>query len=892
MVKSKSMIWLVAWALLLVVSPASLAWEITRFKIYYASPIDSSRWYDQENVLREATNYRAQPIDQKIIQEMEAFLQETAELYSSMGFADPVKSGHLDSVVEIEGGVKAIRVYLYPTTNGPGGWYSSGKPEALPRTSRKVININSLTYTDSKSLADANYQTLAHELVHAIQAASKSCQANKCPNQLWFKEGSADALGYYASKQLRQLQFKEQLKDNRFIKVYGARPYWVGLNNPADSVDESYATSSFWTYLAELAYAAEHGKIHTHATPEEEASFRYLADFYNTEYPYGKGADAEITWVNHLIQKHPHLSGDLPTLYAQFVSVFANHINTRVGPLGLVPEQTEREPRWLKRLFTECPTAGPVGDFLPGSVSLHMFSKAARCAQVDIKGSTGKTLRIQAQNSDQSLLAQLRIGLLDGSYVSAPIIAKELTGNGEHIAYWDFPIVSDGKMTLIISNMAKEPANTKRFTQKYLLLVDQFNHNLGGTSTQTQPAKQSPSTAPKSTVPQNNTAKKSTRQRVREHIQQAIADPLNHLAPITKAERRNYQDNTPCGSDSLWQKKCNSKLKLTLALSPLSQRLQMLDAQTFALPTMTEGQIGVDHMGNAIDANYLRAAMQTEQYLETIDGSKITIELPRIDYGFTGTIDNAMIRVSNGNNIHHPYESHGPTIDMGLRKIHRPPNGQVVIEEYQPTVIRGSFTAALVDVKDPGSDDDPKVAKNISGQFLIPAPWRGDESYEFNQEHFKYSLQQKMLQVVPFGTQGVEQAITEMGGPPVALCESGYSDAEIASMGFLQTCEQVMDIINNQIDEMCSCACDKEPIESQLDYCPTACEQQWQMCAANAAGSNEPTIPDDLEAQVQLYQQYLSSKNVPENLRHRMVDAFRKAPQFQRKMMLEEYANE
>jgi len=117
---------------------------------------------------------------------------------------------------------------------------------------------------------------------------------------------------------------------------------------------------------------------------------------------------------------------------------------------------------------------------------------------------------------------------------------------------------------------------------------------------------------------------------------------------------------------------------------------------------------------------------------DAVDGSSITLVIPLIDYGFTGSFRNAAISMNRAFKDQHNslYQAIGPRDSLPGAGQEFPLSGTVTIEEYTPWVLRGSFSAQMVDMAQ--SDltvDDPvlTVIHALSGRFNVIGPWRGDD---------------------------------------------------------------------------------------------------------------------------------------------------------------------
>lgn len=126
----------------------------------------------------------------------------------------------------------------------------------------------------------------------------------------------------------------------------------------------------------------------------------------------------------------------------------------------------------------------------------------------------------------------------------------------------------------------------------------------------------------------------------------------------------------------------------------------------------------------------------------------------------------------------------------------------------------------------------------------------------------------------------MDEAIEQVGAPPHELCEAGFDENELLAMGFLQGCSTMATVAT--LAPACTCDCEEREAEERKNECGRICRKLWRECPLPAG-----SIPDDLEAQVAMYREYMTQKGVPENVQKGLLDAFSKAPEYQRRMMLE-----
>ena len=262
-----------------------------------------------------------------------------------------------------------------------------------------------------------------------------------------------------------------------------------------------------------------------------------------------------------------------------------------------------------------------------------------------------------------------------------------------------------------------------------------------------------------------------------------------------------------------------------------------------------------------------------------------------VDYGFTGGFDNAVIEVSKADDDRHGYKAFGPRVYEGRRPHSRPPNGQVTILEYSPTVLRGTFRAGLVDEANPGSDDAPTIATRIEGEFIITSAWQGDPDFALDKTATRDALIQNMLQQSPLGTDTMRELIRSSGAPPQALCDAGLDDGQLEALGFATGCGPASSSSGGAVSSPCSCDCDMRPEEEKKPACPLACRAAWAACpaAAPAALTANPQDAEQIETQAAWLEERLREKNIPGAVRTQILEMFRQSPALSRDLMLKQY---
>ncbi len=194
------------------------------------------------------------------------------------------------------------------------------------------------------------------------------------------------------------------------------------------------------------------------------------------------------------------------------------------------------------------------------------------------------------------------------------------------------------------------------------------------------------------------------------------------------------------------------------------------------------------------------------------DGTSITLVIPLIDYGYTGSFRNAAISMNRAGSKNQLgiYQAIGPADAIPGTEIEFPLSGTVIIEEYSPVVLRGSFSGAMVDASVADSlGDDPvlPVLVNLSGTFNVIAPWRGDS------------------RAVVRSSEDIERAVRQdlrtifKDAPAGATGEVSASEPEIAIPGWSQQAS---------VGQTCECSCNIA--DSAPQTCAQACEGTFKAC--------------------------------------------------------------
>lgn len=906
------------------------AWEITRFVAYEGPPVDApdrrKAWEAANDpsagvsLADQATGlvspgWRAQeegreqpdPDFKDIIPEMENFLSQVAAEYSSMGFVDPVTKGKLDSVVRDANGQPAIRFYIYRSKNplSPQAWYDDIL-ECDGFRSRRVFIINTAKFAPVNELGrrvmrGVDWATLAHELMHPIIRSSPFINDN-CRVGGWISEGIPDAISMDLTRKIRGARFFEALEPHKggsILKIYGIRNYGNPLQEHVRGVgataeekhNHNYPTSSFWRYLAEAKYSKsrEPHKPYPGSRPNAGldhsfVDYSYVVDLFNTKHPYSlnpikANPIGDIRWVNEFLKSEPHIKSSLSRMYSRFIASFAQYHLDRIGPARQsasprnVTWAAPSQEKWMKVLFDGCVQAGSdIGSEEGAYAAVRVHPNAATCIQASPPtGPVAPDTSVRIQTiADLEVLQQLRIGLPDGTIVNAPEIYSLFGEQDPYIAIWTLPLFGVNQDTYILSNMAKQPHLSKRFNGELYFSLGTWESDL---TTVPMP--------PPAPVESSDGWRPTKREQLKKKSEQARADPLNHLLPFPSVKRSGYNKPARCNPQRLSLNMCGPQLKIKLMLAPFGAVASVRGTGAMELFQDAAGFSGANPM--LVMQQQFTAMVEVERQMQARDGNSIRIAIPKIDYGFSGSFDNAVILVDKAkdpkrDNSQH-YRAIGPPVPRadGPGEISAPPSGKVTIDEYSHLMLRGSFSAGLVD-DGPHTAAEPVIVKTISGSFSIPSPFEGDEDFQMVAEHFEQEMIQNSLEMMPTGHAPMQDILQQVGTPPELICQK-MDKFQLRAMGMEEACRGAASGGNLT---QCSCDCDERPVEELQQVCKTQCRNAWKKCPVP-----DDQLGEDLAAEVTHYRSLLDEKGMPPEVQEGLLEAFKKMPKWQRKLTVQ-----
>ncbi len=787
-------------------------------------PAYAEKWPTTEFVFEKTDPYSSVPsflnpfsgfssAEKKVIADYEAYLSEVAVYYEKLGFKAPP----LERTKGRKGG-NAYRVYFFD--------YDDDDPIARASYSengRITLQVDYSRAIVKGKPVDRTYEDLAHELFHNIQRGYQLSYELDHGN--WIMEGQAQALGMDAAWRLRKIDVYKGKQDGYRL---GGRRYYEPL--PATDTQKSYRTASFWRYLGEQHAASKHN-----ARPGVAVllpDYSYLVEVFDNPFGGPVSANGDMMWLDEGLRKATGIG--LARHYASFTSTFAAYVPARLTAEPTTSAQ-QAEDNWLNFIFGTCPTISLSPGKPSGDARLDLRKNASRCFKAEVTGEGNADISIHVRGETIAALKALYVGTSGGDRVGGVQIVPSPAGGG-YLGHWRFRIAGGEPQVFIISNMADNPALTKNFPVTVNVTTSRWESSMTSprpqksASNSSQQKAASAAAAPSSSNP-------GFRDPSREAAQAELAAGLKSLSNQTALgshasfERR----RAPCQKDFALTG-CGPLTSIQLELTPgaIGDLTQTTGTGGGLGQVMSQFTAIADNGAFRTDRDW-KAAMQEAKDSE---GSSVGITMPLIEYGFTGSFDNAAIVVNGGKGSGN-YQALGPQdSQIGRGRAFRQ-SGKVTIEEFTPYVMRGSFSANLTDmsrVEFTEEDVDPTlpIHRTISGRFVIAAPWEGDPQFA---DYVPTS--------VDSGMQDLAQAFPGVGNGDVSdLMTQKTPAGSGGTLGAFPTCD---------------CGC--EPLETYSAVCQPVCKVKYMQCHWQAAASMDYDIRkkerDALEADVDMMREDL-----------------------------------
>ena len=417
--------------------PAWAKWSTTKFEIVEGNP-------DLET--RGSSNY--EPARSKLnrleVRAIETYLGRVGQTLEDFGFPEPK--------ITSRGANGAFRIFI-GDADGNLGVFSDSRKFALQTV---ILDPNHELVSKGDKLTRHGWQTLAHEVFHAIQ---ENCVYSKssASRGLWLSEGTADAIGYYCAEHLAPLGTFPGAPDE-----LGAREYFMKLVTPrrggVNKVNRrGYRTHSFWRYLAQVDMSMRAPtKRKAPLTYGQDESFAYLARLLNTPMPSDSTDLSCLQWLDDFLKKDASFGGGLYKHFPEFLTTYADH--------KYLPTVTK------PKIFLNA-VLGPLQKTLkvgPGKVETQSVLTppvAGNRVEVDLNSNFPVVVsaKVYAEGSQNSLpvdCKSVQIGVLGRDKQQRPGVVNQLP-SGEAVATWTLAL-PQGTSTLLVTNTSLDVKDCKR----------------------------------------------------------------------------------------------------------------------------------------------------------------------------------------------------------------------------------------------------------------------------------------------------------------------------------------------------------------------------------------------------------------------------------------------
>jgi len=810
---------------LLTLSPLSAQgagnWPTTQFKVFSGNPFVGS------NLVDEMIGFDPMEFEDLFgpspdaIAEIERALSEAAQWYEKNGFPPPLLEPLIDTengpayqvyvcsqewdqaLTEVASNIlenAGVRLRWGQCVGDSSGSYASECGDDPTRT--KIIVINSeRSLDDSGKLNEVAYQTLAHELMHAIIANTQfGKQSDSCTVGHWITEGIPDAISFDLAEDLWQSRYFHNNSDGALVKRYGYRPYSVRLPESRKSAgapgttikfDFKYTASSFWRFIADLNNGWKDVLVNPKGNGLLDLTIPGSVESDGSQQDW----QSEITWLNTGLKGR--FNRDLNTVY----SLFVNNLVFRIPPFKNYRGRPAEDilPKWAEKLFADCQVVD-LSSVTHQTISLSVKELAAACIWVEPMSLPGLVqVSFQTSSTDRDMLEGISIGMAGTMLVSrAAPIAQSPLAPALYLASWkDYPQDGSKRTLYVVSNVARVPKDSE--ARHLVLTVSRPANSNSALATVPLPP---PRVAPRPQQPGYNKHARSLAQQqsatAKMVAQQMNLDKETLSTNVSSATEISRRANQPGCTEPFKYDVCGPHLTINLGLMP----------GTYIIPGQTNAQGGMAaQVFGGFQAMSQTSMLDTQDrvqhltaVIDSIDGSQVGIAIPLIDYGYTGTVSTAAISVDMSGG--RTWRAIGPPDAQHRTRL----TGRVTIDEYSPFVMRGSFSAPLAEFVE--TVYTPR--QTVTGTFTSVAPWLSDERVQIlhdSQEQMADDIANTMG--IPAGmVHSMKRDGTWPGNTPAA---SGSASAS-----------------GNAVQTECNCECSIKPFADEL--CELLCEEEFAAC--------------------------------------------------------------
>ena len=758
------------------------------------------------------TNAKLSP---ELKREVELYLARIAQQFEAWGFPAP----DLNPVVQLDDGRLAYRVYYVDLVSGRSRYESNSWILEPLAPSENIIFFHNRNLLQSGRLSQSGKSTLAHELFHAVQGATKLRQDYPGKLGSWIVEGQASAVGYDTERLLAG--GNGNLPKDSGRSWWGLRDYSRALPVPRGSgesaPDIAYQTSSFWRYLAELDYSRGHRELDALPGPMPAPyDYRYLNYFLAQTVPE-KTLAGEVAWLDGALRNYHRFRFPLNRVYANFIAAYVEYGRYRAETPNFRGSDADAL-LWVYESFPDCPAETLTPTQRKVSMIVDLAQAATACRGIYAEGFAPEvSADVQLAADSQALLEQLAVVFDGGQRVVVPSSIGVDNAAGKARARWSIRLrekpaaVSIGGFlpnNIFVLNIARIARDTKR--QSVELTV-----SIGGSEVlQSTPGPAEPAAAEQPSREDKRTGKPDEAgpagaAKAADGRRQRAADKVTSNGPLGQRIERE-----------------NAEPMMKIHLRSVPDELAVLGEVNGTGGLMEQILASAGVVERAGPAGFVGGVTQA-----IVDRTEsVELRIPRIDYGFTGTFRNAEILLSRP--AASTLEARGPVDADPGAFVEFLPSGSITIDEYRPEFLSGTFVGDLIDRSaNPVHSRDrvvtAKIERRVQGRFWISSPWQGDDRIEpvlssgLEADFRSDMLQRLPAELAPVAAGGSfgESSGNQPGESPSSSANSGGCDCSCAAKAQVTA---TLDAIDD----------DKGPSGDELQAvgCMMSCMQTYASC--------------------------------------------------------------
>ena len=843
-----------------------------------AAAAQADTWPIKEYVIE--GSLLGEDLPQPVEDEITDWMRQVAFHLEGLGFLPPRHEAKTSDK-------KALVVYLDETLNQ----IAAAADDCHNPKAETSISINPLKILENGETRPQAYQDLAHEIFHTVQYAYPMFR--DCDTGSFIREATAEAVGIetahaldkadpYTSCQVGPRLYSKSLYIRDEIKN-GMKTYGSSLRDPPCNTRRNYNTQSFWQFLGEWAQGMGKAPPGANAAALERRwgvgrprpdkpvppDYSYLDTLFSVPHGGDQSFATEMKWLNTGLRKH--FGFDLQYGYSTFAGAWSawNHANrmSRYPPDPPDGYRTELEKNWKKYAFGGCVKVAVPNSTTPIVLPpVEINRVAARCYQLDFGFSGTANFKVLGTGNEANLRA-LTFVLRDGSVSRRPSSVKHLVNNA-YAATWPFTLVVTAGQPeyMIMTNVDADPGRSTRQTPRLRIQL------ATASSSKVAPRKTNPSGLPgQNTAPPGSPASQKA----------MVTDGLETQSwKVSVSQHR----RDAC-EGAFIDRVCGPMTRIGISLVPdAALFLEDISQPGVGLEQVSAVLGGVqDHGGN----EFVHDLATAFDEISRTEGGHIEIALPLIEFGDTGTFDNALISVSKATDS--SGGGGGSFVTVGPARVggcppdgYFPFSGSVTIEEASEEILRGHYTARLVDRDQSKTEpclDTYDVYETVTGSFSLANPPLGEHDKPPPAADTADHLINEVSKMFP-GLITPEMQATIRARAAEADASDANEDAGAAgeAVAILSPAE-------------CDCTCMKsfEIVQSNPE-CFDPCESQFRQCphfdALVGLYEHSRPVTDDEAAHISVMREQLLQMLAGEpnaEIREVALSTFDSAPSFQMK---------